>query len=83
MQTTKGSVGNTANDARKVSVSLLQSELIDLILFNGANSMSNALKSIRDIALYHSEIPIDEAEKQAMFKLKLLCDGLDRIADEE
>lgn len=36
---------------------------------------------IHDLALYHSDIPLDQAQKSALFDLKLLWEGLERMAE--
>jgi hypothetical protein len=33
---------------------------------------------IHDLALYHSDIPFDQAEKSALFDLKVLWEGLEK-----
>jgi hypothetical protein len=63
----------------KVSLSDPQAELIDFILFHGASGLSNSLKIIHDLALYHSDVPFDKAEKTALFDLKLLWEQLEQM----
>jgi hypothetical protein len=63
----------------KVSLSNPQDELIDFILFNGASGLSNSLKLIHDLALYHSDVPFDKVEKAALFDLKLLWEQLEQM----
>jgi hypothetical protein len=63
----------------KVSLSDAQAELIDFILFHGASELSSSLKKIHDLALYHSDVPIDKVEKAALFDLKLLWEQLEQI----
>jgi len=82
MQTT-----DTTSDARNVSkVKVLltpsQHEFIDFVLFSGVRELSNSLKMIHDLALYHSDIPVNDAEKGALYNLKLLWEGFERIGEE-
>jgi hypothetical protein len=63
----------------KISLSPPQAELIDFILFHGASGLSNSLKIIHDLALYHSDVPFDKAEKVALFDLKLLWEQLEQM----
>ncbi|ACT91363.1 hypothetical protein Dfer_0092 [Dyadobacter fermentans DSM 18053] len=36
---------------------------------------------VHDLALYHSDVPFDQAEKDALCDLKLLWEGLERMAE--
>ena len=78
---------NTTDDTRnvsKVEVSLTpsQADFIDFVLFHGVEELSRSLRMIHDLALYHSDVCFDEAEKVALFDLKLLWEGLERIEEE-
>ncbi len=78
---------NTSGDTRNVSkVKVLltpsQHEFIDFILFSGVRELSSSLKMIHDLALYHSDIPVNDAEKGALYNLKLLWEGFERIGEE-
>jgi hypothetical protein len=66
-------------DLTKASLSHLQTELIDFILFHGASGLSTSLKIIHDLALYHSDVPFDKVEKAALFDLKLLWEQLEQM----
>ena len=74
---------NTQN-VLKVNRQLLpsQAELIDMIMFEGATELSKSLKLIHDLALYHSDVGINEVEKSALFSLKILMENFERIARE-
>ena len=74
--------GDTAGDTRNVSkIKVLltpsQSEFIDFVLFYGASELSKSLRIVHDLALYHSDIPVDAAEKRALFSVKCLWEGFD------
>ena len=56
-----------------------QAEFIDYVVFHGVLEFSRSLRMIHDIALYHSDILFDEAEKIALFELKLLWEGFERM----
>ena len=59
-----------------------QAELLDLIMFEGVLELSKSLHLIHDLALFHSDTPFDEVEKSALFHLKVLWEGLEKIAGE-
>ena len=66
----------------KVLLTPSQHEFIDFVLFFGVRELSNSLKMIHDLALYHSDIPVTNAEKGALYNLKLLWEGFERIGEE-
>lgn len=68
----------------KYQKSLLPSqiEFLDFIMFHGVSELSKSLKLIHDLALYHSDVPFDKVEKSALFDLKILSEGFEKIASE-
>ena len=48
-------------------------------LYDGPKAFSTALQIVHDLALYHSHSLIDNQEKQALFKIKLLQEFIDQI----
>lgn len=92
MQTSDGfSVGsnahstNTTTDARHASnvgspLTSSQAEFLYLIECQGYRELSSSLKVIHDLALYHSDVPLDQVEKSALFDLKVLWEGFERMA---
>lgn len=44
-----------------------QIELLKLIHFHGAKEMAKSLKLVHHIALYHSDFPIDDIEKNSLY----------------
>lgn len=87
MQTFKGqgggkSTADTAGDTRNVSkvkvwLTPSQCEFIDFVLFYGASELSKSLRIVHDLALYHSDVPIDAEEKRALFGVRCLWEGID------
>lgn len=78
---------NTTGDTRNVSkVEVLltpsQAEFIRFVMFHGVRDLSRSLRLIHDLALYHSDACFDETEKFALFDLKLLWEGFERIEEE-
>jgi len=76
---------NTTNDARHASnggapLTASQAEFLYLIECQGCQELSRSLKMIHDLALYHSDVPFDQAEKSALFDLKVLWEGFERMA---
>jgi hypothetical protein len=78
---TKKDVRNTSKKV-KVSLTPTQAEFIDFVLFHGVNDLSKSLKLVHDLALYHSDVIVDKNEKSALFDVKLLWEGFDRIGEE-
>ena len=75
---------NATNDARHaldVGAPLTQSQADFLYIVDcqGCRELSQSLKMIHDLALYHSDIPFDQAEKSALFDLKVLWEGLEQM----
>ncbi|MCE7067438.1 hypothetical protein [Dyadobacter sp. CY326] len=75
---------NPTNDARhasKVVDSLTQSqaEFWYLVECQGCKELAHSLKMIHDLALYHSDIPFDTAEKSALFDVKVLWEGFEKM----
>ena len=73
-----GNSANTAVDTRHVSKSQL--EFLDYLKFHGLEQLSESLKLIHDLALYHSDMSFNEDEKSALFNLKILWEGLEQMA---
>ena len=63
-------------------VNVPEKEFIDFIMFHRIAELSKSLKLIHDLALYHSDVPFDKNEKTALFDLKLLWEGLEKIEKE-
>ena len=82
-----GSNANSVNptyDARhalNVSAPLTQSqvEFWYVIECQGYKALAHSLKMVHDLALYHSDVPFDTAEKSALFDVKVLWEGFDRM----
>ncbi|MEH6659920.1 hypothetical protein [Leeuwenhoekiella marinoflava] len=70
----------TPLDTRHVSKA--QYLFLAALQFHGFADLAASLHCIHDLALYHSQIPFDEAEKSALYDLKLLWEGLERMAQE-
>ncbi len=45
----------------------------------GAKELIESLRAVHDIALYHSELSINQREKGELFDVKLLADELEKI----
>jgi hypothetical protein len=75
--------GNAQNVSKvKVLLTPAQAEFIDLVIFHGVSELSASLKRIHDLALYHTDVLIDTDEKSALFDLKILWEGFERIEEE-
>ena len=91
MQTSNGNgVGsdsnpvNPTNDARHASnastpLTDSQAEFWYLVECQGCKELAQSLKMVHDLALYHSDVPFDKAEKSALFDVNLLVEGFQRM----
>ena len=78
---------NTPVDARQVSgnsksLSPAQAEFLSRVMFHGIHDLSASLKLVHDIALYHSDYPLEEVEKSALYDVKSLWEGLEKMGKE-
>ena len=79
---------STADDTRNVStvnvsMTQAQADFFDLIFFHGISELATSLRMMHDLALYHSDVPFDRTEKNALFDLKLLWEGFESMAPKE
>ena len=58
-----------------------QIELLKLIYFHGAKEMAKSLKLVHHIALYHSDFPIEDEEKNSLYDVITLSKQLKRIKE--
>lgn len=73
MTSTKG------NPTEGKSIIMTQDEMDNvksIILSFDCEEMAQALKRIHDIALYCSDVPIEESEKAALYQVNMLSEGL-------
>ena len=75
---------NPAVDARhglNVSTPLTQSqaEFWYLVECQGYKELAQSLRMVHDLALYHSDVPFDKAEKSALFDVKVLWEGFEKM----
>ena len=76
---------NPTNDARHASnvgdpLTESQAEFWYLVECQGCKELAHSLKMVHDLALYHSDVPCDMAEKSALFDVNLLVEGFQRMA---
>lgn len=64
------------------SLSPAQVEFLSMVMFHGVHDLSASLKLIHDIALYHSDYPFEEVEKSALYDVKSLWEGLEKMGKE-
>jgi hypothetical protein len=77
----------TSSGARNVplitkELSPAQEELIDLVIFFDPLELSGNLKLIHNLALYHTDQPIDEEEKYALYNVNALSEVLMKMSHE-
>jgi hypothetical protein len=58
-----------------------QADFLYLVECHGCRELSQSLKLIHDLALYHSDVPFGVAEKSALFDLKVLWEGFERMQE--
>lgn len=76
-----------ANDARHASnvgdpLTASQAEFWYLVECQGCKELAHSLKMVHDLALYHSDIPFDTVEKSALYDLKVLWEGFEKLGAE-
>jgi hypothetical protein len=59
-----------------------EEEFIQFVKFHGIEQLAQSLRMIHDLALYHTDTPFDAEEKTALFDLKVLWEGLERMERE-
>lgn len=75
---------NATNDARHAldvgaPLTQRQADFLYIVDCQRCRELSQSLKMIHDLALYHSDIPFDQAQKSALFDLKVLWEGLEHL----
>ncbi len=58
-----------------------QIELLKLIYFHGAKEVAMSLQTVHDIALYHSDFPLDAEEKASLYDVNALYKALKQVED--
>ncbi|MEM6817127.1 MAG: hypothetical protein AAF600_22495 [Bacteroidota bacterium] len=61
------------------SISSSEAEFIGNIRFQGIEDLVHSLKTVHDYALYHTDLCFDRDEKTALFNLKILWEGLEKM----
>ncbi|RDY61494.1 hypothetical protein DX873_04850 [Flagellimonas nanhaiensis] len=56
-----------------------QVELLQFANYLDGPDLVNALKLLHDVVIYHSEIPLDEEEKTALYSVKGLWECIQAI----
>ena len=72
---------NPTNHALNPSAPLTESqaEFWYVIECQGYKELAHSLKMVHDLALYHSDVPFDTAEKSALFDVNLLVEGFQKL----
>ncbi|NDV14886.1 hypothetical protein GO009_02515 [Muricauda sp. TY007] len=72
-----------AQSAPKISRMLTpeQVELLEFADYLDGPDLVKSLKLVHDVVLYHSHEPLDEAEKDALFNLKVLWECIEGIVE--
>lgn len=56
-----------------------EAEFLNSIKFQGIAELIDSLKMIHDLALYHTDLPVDTTEKMALFNIKILWESLEEL----
>lgn len=79
----EGTPAKASADARNASqFSKFQSKFLEDLLSQGVEHVAVSLRLIHELALYHSDIPLDQQEKEALYDMKLLWEGLEQMGNE-
>lgn len=62
-----------------VSCTPVQADFLAFLRFHGPTELAASLRKVHDWALYHSSVPIEEPEKNALLEVKLLWEGLEGL----
>lgn len=74
--------GNARNASKvKPAITAAQAEFISFITGNDIRGFSESLKLVHDFALYHTDLPLDDDEKFALYNVKLLWEELDKLSE--
>jgi hypothetical protein len=74
---------NNARHASNVGAPLTQSqvEFWYVVECQGYKELAHSLKIVHDLALYHSDVPFDTAEKSALFDVNLLVEEFQKLGE--
>ena len=72
-------VNGSEESGISTTLSSSEAEFIDYLKFHGISDFIKSLKMIHDFALYHTDLCFDKDEKSALFDLKILWEGFERI----
>ncbi|WP_439558117.1 hypothetical protein [Dyadobacter sp.] len=77
---------NPMHDARYASnpstmLTKSQAEFWYAIECQGYKELAHSLKMVHDLALYHSDVPFDKAEKSALFDVNLLVEEFQKLGE--
>jgi len=77
---------NPTNDTRHASnvsapLTTSQAKFWYLVESQGCKELAHSLRMVHDLALYHSDVPFDTAEKSALFDLKVLWEGFEKMGE--
>ena len=64
-------------DTREVSP--IQSEFFKFLHFQGIPELIKSFKLVHDLALYHSDLSIDNEERLALFHVKIIWEELEKL----
>jgi len=62
-----------------ISLNASEAEFLDFVKFHGIDELIKSLKMVHDFALYHTDLSLDTQEKNALFNLKILWEGLEQM----
>jgi len=77
---------NPTHDARHAlnfssTITSAEADILYLIDTQGCQELARSLRMIHDMALYHSDIPFEEPQKSALYDVKLLWEGLEKMGE--
>lgn len=60
-------------------ISPAELEFLAFIQFYDVNNLIQSLKTIHELALYHTDVCMDTPEKEALFNVKMLWEELEEV----
>ena len=84
MRNTYGQCNGQNTDSASASVdtrdvSAIQSEFFRFLHFQGIPELVTSFKLVHDLALYHSDLIIDNEERLALFHVKIIWEELEKL----
>lgn len=71
-----GAPGDTRHESK------VQKEFLNFVRFQGIQDIVESLKKVHEMALYHTDLVIDDEERVALFHVKILWEEMEKLKKE-